>query len=305
MTCHKNVPDDGMFVQCTVCRYNYHLGKCSGITPASFRSKGDSLRSSWACSTCEAARKKSGMATGPGASLTDSTDRKLQELNDKFALLLPLVAKVDALSEVIKKVNDIEKAVAHVSDQYDTILAKLDKQDNDVIALKKRVEGIESGSSSQVRQMRIQLNELEQYSRRRNIEVRGIVEGQHENLLEKMNDLACKLELPELAQSDLDALHRLPSRPGKESVVIARFASMTLKESWIKKRSALKTAAPLIQIMDNLTPMNKHLLWLAKNKGTEMGYRFIWQRNGRVMARKFEGDNVIYIRDETDLEKMT
>lgn len=305
MTCHKDVPDDGMFVQCTVCRYYYHLGKCYGVTPASFRSKGDSLRSSWACSTCEAARKKSGLATVPGASLTDSTDRKLQELNEKFALLLPLVAKVDALSEVIKKVNDIEKAVAHVSDQYDTILSKLNKQANDVVALKKRVDGIESGSSSHVRQMRILLNELEQYSIRHNIEVRGIVEGQHDNLLEKMNDLACKLELPELAQSDLDALHRLPSRPGKESVVIARFASMTLKESWIKTRSALKTAAPLIQIMDNLTPMNKHLLWLAKNKGTEMGYRFTWQKNGRVMARKFDGDNVIYIRDETDLKKMT
>lgn len=223
---------------CLVC--NEDFNKCKGVA----------LKSSWICSTCETARRKGRTATDSEVS---STDRKLQALNDKLTLLLPFVAKVEALSEVIRKVNDIEKAVVHLSDQYDTILEKLDKQGNDVTALKKRIDRTESGSSPAVRQMKIQVNELEQYSRRQNIEVRGIPAEEHENLLEKMNDLARKLELPELANSDLDALHRLPLRPGKDSVVIARFASIALKEKWMKKRSALRTAAPTIQLLDNLT----------------------------------------------------
>lgn len=96
--------------------------------------------------------------------------------------------------------------------------------------MQKRVAAIESGNFPYVKDMKLQLNDLEQYSRRNNLEIHGMVKEDNENLFEKLNDLACKLDLPKLTDSTLESVHRVPARPGKDSVVIARFSSSNLKD---------------------------------------------------------------------------
>lgn len=223
-------------------------------------------------------------------------------------MLLPLVAKVNALPDLVEKVNGIEASIQGLSAKYDTILSKLDEQSSDVSALKRRVECLEldapTGAAASSEQMKLQLNELEQYNRRLNIEVHGMAKEEHENLLERMNILACNLGLPELANSDLNALYRLPSRPGKEPVVIVQFVSNSLKEKWIESRSRLRTKEPKLRFFDHLTPTNKRLLWLARQRCEESGYRFVWQKNGHIFVRKSEGERAIRICDEGDLEKI-
>lgn len=302
MACHSPVPDDSVFLTCVSCDYPYHLGKCSGVTASGFRSKGEAFKSSWKCPTCELAHKRQGSASDQMQG--SNIDRRLNELNEKLALLLPLVAKVDALAQLIEKVNGIEEAVQMMSDKYDTILSNLNKQASDIAVLQKKVETIEQGNVPDTKELQLQLNELQQYSRKQNMEVYGFKEEAHENLLEKMNGLASKLELPQLANSDFEALHRLSTRKGKESRVLVRFASTHLKETWMQSRSRLSTEEPDMRFVDNLTPMNKRLLWLAREKGKEKGYAFVWQKNGHVLVRKAEGQNAIRIRDENDLSKI-
>lgn len=302
LKCHGQVSKGDTFITCVSCNYPYHVGDCSGLSMSKFRKQKDSVKAAWNCATCLTASNRG--ASVPSESNASNIEQKLIELNDKFSMLIPLVAKVDALSELITKVTGIESSIAHLSDLHDKIMEKLDKQENDIASLKKRVERIESGTSPVVAQMKRQLNDLEQYSRRQNIEIHGIERTENENLLEKMKDLARTLELPEITSSDVDALHRLPARAGKESVVIARFHLTTLKKAWLESRSALKLKKPDMRIFDNLTASNKHLLWLARMKAEEKCYRFVWQKNGHVLVRKDEGDAVIRIHDERDLEKL-
>lgn len=297
--CHESVPDDGMFVTCSVCDYAYHLGKCSGVSGSTYRSKGERFKTSWKCATCETAKKKSGQHCDE-----PNIAKQLNELNDKVTQLLPLVAKVDALSELMRKVTDIETSVEHLSEQYDSVLVNLERNTKDIATLKNKVAGIESSTSPAVRQVQVQLNDIEQYSRRQNLEIHGLAHELNENLLQKLNDLASKLELPELLERDLEGLHRLPAPANKVPIVVARFASYSVKKKWMDARRSLNNKAKGKRFFDNLTAENRRLLWQARTKATAMGYRFAWQREGHVFVRKAEGDKALRIQSESDLDRI-
>lgn len=303
LACHLQLPDDDKYLTCTACNYMYHLGKCSGVNASSFRSKGDALKAKWRCVTCETASKKSVSTSSEKGS--SNMERMLTEINEKLSLLMPLVSKVDALTNLVAKVDCIESSIKHMSEKYDEVLEKVDKQSNDVSALKKKVERLESGNAPVMKTVTAQVNELEQYSRRQNLEIRGFVQEENENLFEKLKDLAVKLGLPELKQSDIENAHRLPEHPRKEPAIIVRFSSLALKEKWAQSRSLLKTLDPKLRFLDNLTAANKRLLWLARTKAEEMNYAFAWQKNGHIFVRKHEGTKPLRIRDEGDLVKMT
>lgn len=96
--------------------------------------------------------------------------------------LLPLVSKVDALSELMTKITDIENSVQHLSDHYGSVLANLETNTNDIETLKMKVAGTESTTSPAVRQVEMQLNDIEQYSRRQNMEIHGLAHEVNENL---------------------------------------------------------------------------------------------------------------------------
>lgn len=305
LACKGDIQPEEIPLLCTVCKYAYHVGKCSGITVATFRSKGESLKGTWKCGTCQTSEKKGGASSN----LSDSQrlECKLNQLNGNILALLPLVPKVDALSEAVKAISGIEASMQLLSDKYDTILAKIDSQGTEVTALRKRVEQLESKTAETApssQEVKDQLNELEQYSRRLNIEVHGMEKQANENLLSKMNCLARTLELPELSDSDLVSLHRLQPRAGNKPVIIARFRSVMLNERWMQIRSRLREKESSLRIFDNLTPTNKRLLWLAQTKGKEMRYNYVWQRNGHVFVRKADGDRAIRIHRESDLELM-
>lgn len=288
-----------MFVRCSDCEYAYHLGKCSGVSASTYRSKGESLRKAWKCATCESAKRKSGRQCDEPNIAT-----KLQELNDKMTQLLPLVAKVDALSQLMTKITDIENSVQHLSEKYDCVLANLETNTKDIAILKKKVAGIESTTSPAVRQVQMQLNDIEQYSRRQNMEIHGLPHEVNENLLQKLNDLASKLELPELLESDLEGLHRLPAPVNKVPSVVVRFDSYLLKKKWMKARPSLDVKAKGHRFFDNLTADNRRLLWQARTKATALGYRFAWQNEGRVFVRKAEGVKALRIHNERDLDNI-
>lgn len=146
---------------------------------------------------------------------------------------------------------------------------------------------------------------MDQYSRRQNLEIHGLEQAEDENLLNKINNIARKLNIPEVTTREVEAVHRLPSKPDKVPVVLVRFSSRVTKEKWMQQRALLRTKEPGLSFFDNLTARNKHLLWLAKVKAREHAYQFVWQRNGRVLVRKRQGGQVIQIKSEDDLSKIS
>ncbi|KAH7937733.1 hypothetical protein HPB49_015117 [Dermacentor silvarum] len=103
-----------------------------------------------------------------------------------------------------------------MSNKYDEAMAKLKHQSDDISDLKKRVVKLEAvAKEKEVDKLKHEINELDQYSRRLNLEVHGLSQHTNENLLEKLNKLASDLELPPLSECDVEAAHRIPSKNEK------------------------------------------------------------------------------------------
>lgn len=60
--------------------------------------------------------------------------------------------------------------------------------------------------------LQFDVDDLEWLSRRLNIEIHGTAESQDKDLLAKVNELANKLSMQQLARQDALAVHRLPAK---------------------------------------------------------------------------------------------
>lgn len=306
LSCNELLPADGLFASCCECGYNYHLGSCSGLSEGAFRSRGKASKKAWKCITCKTVERRGGQSTGKQKCGQDSVlAEELAAINRKLAEILPIREKVEALMEIKNTINDIESSVQTMSNKYDELLNEMKGQKKDIVHLTKRVEKLELRTTDdEVRKLKQELNELDQYSRRQNMEIHGIPPVDGENLLNTLNTLASQLELSPLNEASVDAVHRLPSRPNKIPPIIVRFTSRMTRDKWFAKKTELRTAHSSTYFMENLTAQNKRLLWLIKAKAAEMNYQFAWQKNGRMFVRKRAQDRVIRIEGEDDLVKI-
>ncbi|XP_077498614.1 uncharacterized protein LOC144109688 [Amblyomma americanum] len=192
-----------------------------------------------------------------------------------------------------------------MSEKYDEVLVEMKQQSAEIAALQKRVEKVEATNSGQeVQELRQELNSLEQYTRRQNLEIHGLKHDINEDLLGKLNALANELKLPRLSEHELDGLHRLPEKKGKSPAVLVRFVSRTTRDQWMAKRRVLSDTNSGVHMLDNLTAYNKKLLWAMKRKAAEMAYQYAWQSNGKLFVRKAQGDTAIRIEGHADLDKI-
>ncbi|KAH9379171.1 hypothetical protein HPB48_011030 [Haemaphysalis longicornis] len=90
-------------------------------------------------------------------------------------------------------VEKLERSVDLMSSKYDEILDHMRKQEKEIATLRKRVHGIEireqNFGADQVLQ---EIDDLEWQSRKLNLEFHGIPVSEDEDLLFKVNDVACK-----------------------------------------------------------------------------------------------------------------
>lgn len=124
-----------------------------------------------------------------------------------------------------------------------------------------------------------------------------------------MEDLSQKLSLRNFQSSDIVAIHRLPRKRDLAPLVLVNFASVSIKETWMKARGGLQRLSqshdePKVFFNDHLTQVNKNLFWMARTKGREMGYKFVWLKNAKIYARKSEGVPAVRISAVGDLEKI-
>lgn len=161
---------------------------------------------------------------------------------------------------------------------------------------------MESSKDVEVKQLKREINNLEQYSRRQNIEVHGLAPTANEHLLNQLNTLSDLLELPKLTEQDIESVHRLPPKSEKVPVVLVRFSSCVTRNMWLQKNAALKEQNSTVRIYENMTAQNKRLFWQIKTKATEKGYRFAWHKEGKMFVRKAAGDRTVRIQSEDDLE---
>ena len=134
-------------------------------------------------------------------------------------------------------------------------------------------------------------------------------ESEETLIINACNDLV-GMENNPVRPEDIDISHPLNSqrRDGKP-VHIVRFISRKVKYAILtaKKQDAnrqFKFRDSDVYINEHLSKPNRALFATATGKKRELGYKFLWTKNGVVHMRKDEAANVITINNENDFQKL-
>ena len=167
-----------------------------------------------------------------------------------------------------------------------------------------------------------QLDDLEQYGRRENLEIHGVPLKRDENTNEIVESVVSSLNV-RLDDHQISTLHRLASSYKKVQgnqateqppTIIVRFANRDKPNEIHKKRKLLKlncktepmshNSSPNITIQENLIPRRKSTYKAAKQAKATLNFKFAWTSQGKFFLRQVTDTKVYEISSFHDIAKL-
>lgn len=144
------------------------------------------------------------------------------------------------------------------------------------------------------------INDLEQYQRRNNLRISGLLDNPTENeentitkICEKLNEHIPDLELE---ASHIDIAHRLGNfEPGNHRVVIVRFIFRTTRNKILANRACLKGTD--IYVNEDLTKLNVNVLSSIRHKRKDE-VEFAYTREGKIFVKLKDKSKVKLVKYE-------
>lgn len=217
--------------------------------------------------------------------------------------------------ELRRELRDIKNSLNFMNQKYEEAMGKIklvmeenrDIKKNNETLLAKCQELAERVSSQEMR-----LVQCEQYSRKNNIEVKGVPTAANENILSILGKLGEQIGVP-INPDDVEIAHRVPvpNNPTHKNIVVQfvhRMKRNVVLEKSRQKRITSKdldfaTSCP-IYVNEHLCPELKRLLGQAVSHKKDANWKFAWVRNGQVLARRTETSPVVKISSVADLAKI-
>ena len=229
------------------------------------------------------------------------------------------------VSILIEKTGHILGSLTYLADEYDDFNVKLTSNSQvsqrnliNICELKKEVDYIICKQNV----AEAQLDDLEQYGRRENLEIHGVPLKRDENTNEIVKSVVSSLNV-RLDDHQISTSHRLASSYEKiqrsqateqPPPIIVRFANRDKRNEIYKKRKLLKlngktepmshNSSPNITILENLTPLRKSIYKAAKQVKAALNYKFAWTSQGKIFLRQDTDTKVFKISSFHDLAKL-
>lgn len=321
--CSETTPTDGRSMKCFDCTKAYHFGKnCSGVSESTFKAMSASKIKKWRCPAC---REGSLKASTDGELITSPADSsaflaQLSSVNQKLDLLLSWKDSVGALHELHPKIdsllllkqtvdsmkltmNEMQTSMNFYSEEYDSLVKSAKSQDKTIKDLQTETSSLRSLLSEQAReiqQIKSDQNDTDQANRLSNMEIHGISFSPQESIKNILTDLAGKMNVEGFQPADVVAAYRLPAKADSVPPIFIRFSSVPLKERWMACRGRLGSiprddSQPKIYFNDNLTEANRKLFWMARTRGKEKKFKFVWVRHGKIFAKQSHNSPLLRI----------
>ena len=189
------------------------------------------------------------------------------ELQKSLEFHVSEVESLETKNEALKtEVNSLKRAVRTAEDEIDGLYQKIDDLISDL------------GTAIN------QFDDLEQYTRKHNLEIHGISESPEENVAEKVIKLA-KVVNVHITDNDIDICHRMSSRrPDAPKPIIVRFRSYRAKSELYKARKHLKSVSlknffnntDAVYINENLTNYRCDLFAKARKFKKDHNWQNAW-----------------------------
>lgn len=222
------------------------------------------------------------------------TEKILRQVNRE--LKEEIMTEIEGIKETVTSLRN------HISDM-ETSIEKLERKNESLgkenVEIKRQLEQREAV----LKKNEIEINELEQYSRKNNIRIYGVEdrtprETSEETAQKVIGVLNDKLNMG-LGQQDIDIAHRIGrfSTEGNRPI-ICRFVSRANTLRSIKRRRALKGTQLVIR--EDLTQKNIKLL---EKTSAVTGVKTAWSDQGKVYALMGDGRRM-EVTHTTDLSSL-
>lgn len=233
-----------------------------------------------------------------------------QSIEHKHAALKKELPKL-----IEKELKPLKEAMEFINKQFEEFKSEIGDLKNEIAIVRTENRAIKNDFSrltTELKETRKELTELQQYSRRNNVEIKGVPVQEKENLVAVIKSISTYLKV-DINESDLEVVHRVPTREKSQSNIIAKFISRIPRDKFMNatKKQRLTTtiigfegSTPLY-INDHLCPANKVLLGKALKAKRENNWKFTWVSGGKILMRKTENSRVLHITCAEDLSQIS
>ncbi|XP_065062128.1 uncharacterized protein LOC135688975 [Rhopilema esculentum] len=253
--------------------------------------------------------------------VTDTIKETGKSTDDRLDMVISLINDIKVENKEIfqkleKRLDKFEKSMEFINKQFEnhkaiteSLIKRNTKLEECNANLTKQVDDL----NGQIQSLRQDHNDLEQYGRREAIEIGGIPREKDEDTVYLVLKVGKALGIS-VDEPDIEACHRISSR--EDAAIICRFASRKMKVNFMSNRKK-QTDAPFkrkdlgfisnkdrkvkVFINESLTPRNKLLLKKARDRKKELGWKYVWTRNGTNYARKEKDIDFVRIKEEQDI----
>lgn len=230
-------------------------------------------------------------------------EKTMEKVMNKF--------KASFKKEIQVQMREFEKSLDFHGARIDELINKID----DLSEKQKQMEDENQELKMKLKSMTIIVEDLEQYTRNRNLQIDGVPEEKDENLRDLMKEIGKKVEV-QFEDKEVDAIHRIPTRNEKNkdcSPIVVQFTTRQLREKILTnaKKTTITTKdlqksgdEKTVYINEHLTKAKKEIMYEARKLKFQQNYKFLWSRNGKIFIRKGEKTKVIELQSLDDLAKI-
>lgn len=311
--CEVELLPDSEHVICSGCDSHYCFG-CS-LKETVYRNMTEEKKKAWRCQNkCKGKRDCVSKPNSQKSVDSDLTPNLSQDLDVK-AMLQSLMLKVDGFESMLSNISDSQ---TFISNKYDELLNEIKEVKKQNKSLSDEILGLKRNLADrdiEVEELKEQVNDLDQYGRRVNLEISGLKDAGKRDTMDVLEDLAREIKVP-FNKTLIQAAHPLKQyNSDRPPTVLVQFTTKATRDLWIAEgKKTFKTsteegekpAKPLskIYLNENLTPANRLLYKETRAKSKVKAYSFVWVKNGKILVRKEASAQIIHIRNQKDLDKI-
>ena len=215
-----------------------------------------------------------------------------------------------SLAKIFEELKEIRKSQQFLSDQYEEAKERLATAENKITQLSNNDLTIRTCNLEKDNKLlQMAMNDLEQYSRRDCVEIKGIEYTANESTDEIVVNVAKKMGLT-LTKADISVSHRLNYQAQEHSSfhdlqdlppkIIAKFISRNVRDNFMKNKNKIKKE-DRIYINESLTKENRQIFNNCLQYKKKHQFKYIWTKNGKTLLKKNDESKAIMISNTDDL----
>lgn len=197
--------------------------------------------------------------------------------------------------KILEKFNDrwMESLITKICEKVEiSFKDRFDKQERQIVKLEKQVSSLKSD----IEQLQINNDKLEQYSRKNDIRIFGLKEKRNENIVEETYSFFKQKLGAQIERADIREVNRIgKNMENRDRPIIVKFMKESSKNEVFYKKKQLKGTG--ITMREDLTKARLDLIKVAieqfesKNVWTQGGRVFVFAQNRKHVVNNIEDIN--------------